>query len=72
MTVSLADGEGKPKGETKADEFGKFKFEKLAPGAYTVKTTKTDTTTGLTGVAPALVENGKTVKPVIELKRNTP
>ena len=72
VTVSLADGEGKPKGETKADEFGKFKFEKLAPGAYTVKTTKTDTTTGLTGVAPALVENGKTVKPVIELKRNKP
>ena len=72
LTVTLADGEGKPKGETKTDTFGKFKFEKVAPGAYTLKTTKTDVTLGLTGTAPAHVENGKTVKPEIVLKRNLP
>ena len=72
LTVILADGEGKPKGETKTDAFGKFKFEKVAPGAYTLKTSKTDVTLGLTGTAPAQVENGKTVKPEIVLKRNLP
>jgi len=72
LTVTLADGEGKPKGETKTDAFGKFKFEKVAPGAYTLKTIKTDVTLGLTGTAAAQVENGKTVKPEIFLKRNLP
>ncbi len=72
LAVALADAEGKPKGEATTDAFGKFKFEKVAPGAYTVKTGKTDTTTGVSGASTAVVENGKTVKPVIELKRNKP
>ena len=72
LTVTLTDGEGKPKGEAKTDAFGKFRFEKVAPGAYTLKTTKTDVTLGLTGTAPAQVENGKTAKPEIVLKRNLP
>ncbi len=72
LVVTLADGEGKPKGEATTGAFGKFKFEKVAPGPYTVKTGKTDTTTGVSGAATAVVENGKTVKTVIELKRNKP
>ena len=39
-------------------------------GGYVSLTAKTNTTLGLAGSAPAQVENGKTVKPVIELKRN--
>ena len=70
LTVTLLDAEAKPKGETTTDAFGKFKFEKVAPGAYVLKTTKTDATTGMTGLSPAQVENGKTVKPTVELVRN--
>jgi hypothetical protein len=70
LTVTLLDAEAKPKGETTTDAFGKFKFEKVAPGAYVLRTTKTDPTTGMTGLSPVQVENGKTVKPVVELVHN--
>jgi len=55
LTVTLADGEGKPKGAAVTDEYGRFQFEKVVPGPYSLKTGKTDTTSGLAGAATIAV-----------------
>jgi hypothetical protein len=71
MTVNL-EADGKPKGTTKTDENGRFTFDKLPPGAYTVSTTRTNYSTGLAGVAEVAVEPGQTVKPLVTLKKLPP
>ncbi len=69
LTVTLTGPDGKVKETAKTDEKGKFKFEKLLPGAYKLTTAKTDSTNGLIGGAEVTVEVDATAKAAIELKK---
>lgn len=69
LTVTLADGEGKPKATAKTNDKGKFCFEGIAPGGYKLTVSKTDTTTGMTGSADVTVEANKKANATIELKK---
>jgi hypothetical protein len=69
VAVSLRDGEGKEKAESKTDEKGKFKFEKVPLGNYHVFGAKADSSSGTRGSAPAQVEADKTTKVTIDMTK---
>lgn len=70
LIVALRGGpEGKVLATATTNDFGKFKFEKLTPGPYSVATAKPDSGVGTKGAAPAQVENKKTTKVTISLTR---
>lgn len=70
LVVSLRDGDGKEKATTTTDDKGKFKFEKVAPGNYTVASSRKDSSYGSAGSAPVQVEVDKTAKVTLPLKKN--
>lgn len=55
VAVSLRNAEGKVVGAGSTNDKGKVKFEKLAPGLYTLVATKADSSYGKAGVAQAEV-----------------
>jgi hypothetical protein len=69
LSVKLADAEGKLKGTATTDDAGKFKFEKLPPGKYTVSAARPDSVSETKGTAEAIVEADKTAKANITLAR---
>jgi Carboxypeptidase regulatory-like domain len=69
VAVALRDADNKDKGGTTTDDKGKFKFEKVAPGNYTVVALKKDSSTGAAGASPVQVEADKTSKPTITLSK---
>ena len=69
VPVLLRDAEGKEKGIGMTNDKGGFKFEGVAPGAYTVYSAKPDSGVGTKGNAGVQVQVGKTSKVTVELGR---
>ncbi len=69
VAVSLLDADRKEKGGTVTDDKGKFKFENVAPGNYTVAALKKDSSTGAAGAESVKVEADKTAKPTVTLSK---
>jgi hypothetical protein len=69
LVVSLRDGEGKEKMVGKTDDTGKFKFEKVIPGTYTVASAKPTSSYPFAGVAPVQVEADKRAKVAVPMSK---
>jgi hypothetical protein len=68
--VTLLGADGTAKATATTDPTGKFRFEQVPPGGYSVASTKPDPTTGFTGSAPVQVRAGETAKATVSLARS--
>ena len=69
LAITLKDADGKLKANVKTNELGKFKFENVPAGKYTVATSRKDSVSETVGSEDIVVENEKTAKSTISLAR---